>query len=103
MKTIYAIFALIGIVLPYYYFLNFVNQYGFHLKLMYHFMFGNRVSGFLSAALIFASLMVWVFILADMRKKVVKLWWIAFIGNLIFSASFGLPFYLFLKEYGKEN
>ena len=98
MKWIYAIFCLLGFALPYYFFVPFVLQNGLNIPLFVNQLFANPISSFFGADVIVSSLVLWVFLYQETRKRTVRHWWVCIIANLAVGVSLGLPLFLLLRE-----
>lgn len=98
MKKRYALLCILGLVLPYYFLIPFVFSNGFDLHLMINLIFGNQVSAFFAADVFVSSLVLWVFIYHETRKRRVPHWWLCIVGNLAVGVSLGLPLFLFLRQ-----
>ncbi|MBI9015073.1 MAG: DUF2834 domain-containing protein [Clostridiales bacterium] len=97
-KIIYVLLSLIGAILPCYYMVPFVKEHSFDYQLFIDLMFLNDVSRFFSVNVLFAMGILIVFIILEYIKHQVKFSWMAVLGTCLFGVSFGLPFFLFLKE-----
>lgn len=104
-KIIYVLLSLIGAILPCYYMVPFIKEHSFDYQLFIDQMFINQVSSFLSVNLLVATGVLIVFVILEYIKYQVKFSWIAILGTCLFGVSFGLPFFLFLKEvsYKKKS
>lgn len=74
MKTLYAILCILGFVIPYYFFIPFVSSHGLDVGLFLNQLFANPVSAFFAADVVVSSLVLWVFIYEETRKRPIKLW-----------------------------
>lgn len=97
-KIIYVLLSLIGAILPSYYMVPFIKEHSFDYQLFIDQMFINNVSSFLSVNVLVVTGVLIVFIILEYIKHQVKFSWIAILGTCLFGVSFGLPFFLFLKE-----
>jgi len=98
MKWIYALLCVLGLVLPYYFFVPFVLANGLDIPIFVSQLFTNPISSFFGADVIISSLALWVFIYFETRKRAVKFWWLCIIANLAVGVSLGLPLFLLLRE-----
>ena len=101
-KNVYIVLCVLGAVIPMVVFVPFALENGLDLGLFAREMFATQVSSFLSADLIVSSLVLWAFILFEVRKRTIKYWWLAIIANVAVGLSLGLPFFLLLREISKE-
>jgi len=97
-KIIYVLLSLIGAILPCYYMVPFLKEHNFDYQLFIDQMFLNHVSTFFSVNVLVAMGVLIIFIILEYTKHQVRFSWIAVLGTCLFGISFGLPFFLFLKE-----
>lgn len=98
MKKLYALLCVLGLVLPYYFFIPFLFSNGFDLPLIINLLFDNQVSAFFAADVFVSSLVLWLFIYHETRSRRVPYWWLCIVGNLAVGVSLGLPLFLFLRQ-----
>ena len=101
-KTVYIVLCILGALIPYAFFVPFLAENGLDLSLFTQEMFVTRVASFFSADVLVASLALWAFIFFELRKRPIKTWWLAIIGNLLVGVSLALPLFLLLREISKE-
>ena len=102
-KIIYALLSLLGILSTSFYIVPFVKTNGFDYKLFLNQMFLNDVSSFFVVNMIVVTGIVVVFIILEQLKSPIRFSWLALMGTLIFGISFGLPFYLMLREFSLKK
>lgn len=102
-KLMYTVLCVLGFVLPYYFFLQFVAEHGLRLSLLAGQLFANPISAFFAADVIVSSLVLWVFIYQETRTRSIKLWWVCIIANLAVGVSLALPLFLLLREIQTEK
>ena len=98
MKNLYALLAILGIVIPYCFFVPFVADEGLDLVRIWNEMTANRISSFFAADVVVSSLALWAFIFAENSRRKVPMWWLAILGNLAVGVSFAFPLFLWLRE-----
>jgi hypothetical protein len=103
MKTIYAVLCILGFVVPYYFFVSFLLSHGLDVGLFLNQLFANPVAAFFAADVVISSLVFWVFVYEETRKRPIKLWWISIIADLAVGVSLGLPLFLLLREIEMER
>ena len=103
MKRVYAVLCVLGFVAPYYFFLRFVAEHGLRLSLLVNQLFANPIAAFFAADVIVSSLVLWVFMYQETRKRSIKLWWVCIIANLAVGVSLALPLFLLLREIQTER
>jgi hypothetical protein len=102
-KTIYIILCILGTIIPYAFFVPFLAENGLDLGLFAQEMFATQVASFFSADVLVSSLALWAFIFFELRKRHIKNWWLAIIGNLAVGVSLALPLFLLLRELTLEE
>jgi hypothetical protein len=103
MKTVYLILCVLGFLVPYLFFIPFLLENGLAVSLMMELMFVNRISTFFAADVIVTSLVLWVFIYFETRKRQVKLWWLSVLANLAVGVSLALPLFLLLRQVAVDR
>lgn len=98
MKKLYALLCVLGLVLPYYFFIPFLFSNGLDIPLVISQLFGNQVSAFFAADVFVSSVVLWVFIYHETRKRRVPHWWLCIPANLAVGVSLGLPLFLWLRQ-----
>jgi hypothetical protein len=98
MKRVYAILCILGLALPYYFFVPFVLSNGLNIPVFINQLFQNQISAFFGADVVVSSLVLWAFIYYETRKLPMKAWWLAILANLTVGVSLALPLFLLLRE-----
>lgn len=102
-KHLYLLLALLGIAVPYAQFIPFLREHGLNLALIGEQMTANRISAFFTWDLAISAMVLLIFIIYETRRHRIAHAWIAFAGSLFVGVSFGLPFYLYLREAQLER
>lgn len=102
-KRVYAVLCVLGLMAPYYFFLRFVAEHGLRLSLLVSRLFADPISAFFAADVIVSSLVLWVFMYREIRKRSIRLWWVCIIANLAVGVSLALPLFLLLRELQTER
>ncbi|AEF55714.1 DUF2834 domain-containing protein [Marinomonas posidonica] len=98
LKWFYLLLALIGLLLPYGALLPWLGQNGMDLPQFLADAQVNHISLFAWADVLISAMTLIVFVLIDGKKNQIKGRYLAIIGTCTIGVSFGLPFYLYLKE-----
>ena len=98
MRYFYLFLAVIGLVLPYYFFLAFLGEHGMDLKLFVEFLFANPISAFFVMDLIIATIVFFAFLFRESRRVGVRYWWLFIIFSLTIGLSFAFPLFLYTRE-----
>lgn len=102
-KRVYAVLCVLGLVAPYYFLLRYVAENGLRLPLLVTRVFADPLSAFFAADVIVSSLVLWVFMLREIRERSIRLWWVCIIANLAVGVSLALPLFLLLREVQTER
>ena len=97
-KTIYLIGAIVGTVLPYYFLIQFLLQYGFDLPLFVAQLFANPIATMFAVDLFISSFVFWVFLYAEGRRLAMGSLWVYVVLNLAVGLSLALPLFLYFRE-----
>jgi hypothetical protein len=98
MKKLYLLLAVIGFVLPYYFFVSFLIANGLNLQLFFSQLFANNISSFFAADLIISAIVFWIFLYREAQRCQMGNWWVYIVITLIIGPSFALPLFLYFRE-----
>jgi hypothetical protein len=98
MKWLYLIAALLGTALPLSFLFPFLQQNGFDLPLLVRQLFQNNVSAFFGVDVIVTSVVLWLFVFSEGRRRGMKKLWVYVACNLAVGVSLALPLFLFFRE-----
>lgn len=93
MKNVYLLLAIIGTVVPYFFFFDFFANHGLNLPAFVSSLFVNGAAGGFSADLLITSAAFWVYLL----QRGVARWWLYVLANLTIGLSCALPLYLYFQ------
>ncbi len=100
-KNFYLVAFIIGTILPYWEFINFLIENGLNWSLFFEYLSANRISKFFVFDVLISAIVVIYFI--TQNKKGIKNYWLPIIATLSIGISAGLPLFLYLKELNKEK
>jgi hypothetical protein len=103
MKKVYALLCVLGLILPYYFFISFVVANGLNIPLFLSQLFANPISAFFGMDVVISSLVLWALIYQETRQRRLPLWWLCIVANLAVGVSLGLPLFLWLREIEIEK
>ncbi len=97
MKKLYLVLAILGAVVPYLFFFQFIQLEGLNVPLFIKSLFVNGAAGGFSADLLFTSFVFWLYMFDEQKKpnKPSPYFFIAL--NLIIGLSCALPAYLYAR------
>ncbi|HJS18768.1 MAG TPA: DUF2834 domain-containing protein [Anaerolineales bacterium] len=97
-KNVYLVLALLGLVLPYWFFFQFLNTNGLNVALLIQQLFANDISTFFAVDLILSTIVFWIFTVGEASKYQMKNEWLYIFASLIVGLSFALPLFLYFRE-----
>jgi hypothetical protein len=97
-KQIYLLFCVIGFLIPYAQFAPWVAEHGLDMRLFLSELGATRISRFFAWDVMVSAAVLVAFMRIERRRTPVKNWWMAAAGTLLVGVSFGLPFFLYLRE-----
>jgi hypothetical protein len=97
-KNIYLIFALLGLLIPYYFLVKFLSTSGFDIPVLVAQLFANNISAFFAIDLVISILVFWVWMVNEANKLRMKNWWLYILASLTVGLSFALPLFLYFRE-----
>lgn len=98
MKWLYLIGAIVGAVLPVSQLVPFLTAHGLDLALFVRQLFANHVSAFFGMDVFVSSLVLWLFVFSEGRRRAMKHLWVYVLCNLVVGVSLALPLFLFFRE-----
>jgi hypothetical protein len=97
MAGFYLIMAVAGAILPYVFFIDYMQTHGMGLGGFMSSLFVNGAAGGFSADLLVSSFVFWAFLWQDHRGAGVSRPWIYVVINLTIGLSCALPLYLYFR------
>jgi hypothetical protein len=98
MQWLYLIAAILGTVLPLSQFIPFLTAHGLDMPLFFEQLFQNHVSGFFGMDVIVSSLVLWLFVFSEGRRRGMSNLWLYVVCSLAVGVSLALPLFLFFRE-----
>jgi uncharacterized protein DUF2834 len=102
-KNLYLGLCVLGTVLPYSQLIPFLREHGLDVRLFLEQMFSNWIGGFFAMDVIVSSLVLWVLVFSEGRRKGVRHLWAPIVANLAVGVSLGLPLFLYMRETRIED
>jgi hypothetical protein len=97
-RTYYLLLTLLGLVLPYSYFVPWVTQHGLNLPLMFAELFSTRIGAFFGIDVLLSALAAIAFIRRDGAQRHMRYLWLPIVAICLVGVSCGLPLFLFMRE-----
>jgi|SRR5215208_6970870 len=102
-QSFYLVLALLGLVLPYWFFFQFFNANGLNLALLMQQLFANPVSIAFTVDLLISIIVFWVYMFSEANKLQMKNAWLYLLVSLTIGLSFALPLFLYFRESALET
>ncbi len=102
-KTVYLLFCILGVVLPYSQFLPWVLENGLHLGFFLRQLFANRIGGFFGMDVLVSAVALIFFLRREGQRLGVRHLWVPIAGVFTVGVSLGLPLFLYLRERTMES
>lgn len=103
MPNVYLIFALVGAVVPYYYFGSFALTHGFDIPMFIREVGAARASMGFVTDLFISSFAFWPHLLREARKGGLPSPWLFVALNLLIGLSCALPLFLYFVERREQD
>ena len=97
-KNIYLFLAIIGFVVPYYFFLQLPGQNGFDIPALLQPFFANNFMKGAAMDLTISVIVFWFFMFMEANKLQMKNPWLYLLATLLVGLSFALPLFLYFRE-----
>ena len=102
-KSLYLIFCILGLFLPYAEFIPWVMQHGLNLSFFVRELFANRIGAFFGMDVFVSAVVLIAFTRIESRRAGVRHRWLVILAVLTVGVSLGLPLFLYLREQQLES
>ena len=102
-KNIFLFLAIIGFVLPYYFFLQLPAENGFNLPLLIQPFFANSFMKGSAMDLTISVIVFWTYVFVEASRLQMKNSWAYVLATLLVGLSFALPLFLYFRERKLET
>ncbi|HKW32076.1 MAG TPA: DUF2834 domain-containing protein [Candidatus Acidoferrum sp.] len=103
-KTVYIVFCVLGILLPYSQFVPWVvAHHGVPLGLFVSELFANRIGSFFAMDVLVSAVVLIFFVRREGKRLAVRHLWLPLAGTLTVGVSLGFPLFLYLREHALER
>jgi hypothetical protein len=96
-RYLYLVLCVLGVALPCSQLFPFLTEHGLNLGLMVEQLFANRISAFFGLDVVVSSLVLWVFVITEGRRRRMKYLWAYIACNLAVGVSLALPLFLYMR------
>lgn len=97
-RKLYLLGAIVGIIVPYYFFIQFLLLYGLDFGSLFELLFANPISIFFAADVIISALVLLVFIFSEGRRLEMTHLWVYVVCTFLVGVSLALPLFLYVRE-----
>lgn len=97
-RNLYLLGAILGVTLPYAFFVPFLLENGPDVGLFAAQMVGTPIAAFFVMDVVVSSLVLWVFIFTEGRRLGMEHLWVYVVCNLLVGVSLALPLFLYFRE-----
>ena len=98
MKRIYLALAILGAVIPYLFFFQFIQVNGFDIPKFLLGLFVNGAAGGFAADLLITSFVFWLYMFSETKSNQGPAPWLFIVLNLTIGLSCAFPAYLYARE-----
>ncbi len=98
MRGYYLLLTVLGLVIPYCFFVPWILQHGLNLPLMLTELFSTRIGAFFGADVLVSALAAIAFIRRDGAQRQMRYLWLPIAAICLVGVSCGLPLFLFMRE-----
>ncbi len=98
MKKIYLLLSVVGAIVPYLFFFQFIQVEGLNIPAFISALFVNGAAGGFSADLLLTSFIFWLFMFQQVKESNGPKPYLFIALNLVIGLSCALPAYLFARE-----
>ena len=103
-KTIYLMFGVLGLVLPYWQFVPWVMaNHGIPIGLFLKELLANRISGFFGMDVLVSAVVLILFVRYEGKRLRMRHLWLPVAGTFAVGVSLGFPLFLYLREGAMEQ
>ena len=97
-KNMYLVLAALGLLVPYWFFFQFLSTNGLNISLLAQQLFANDISTFFALDLVLSTVVFWIFMAGEAAKLEMKNSWLYILASLAVGLSFALPLFLYFRE-----
>ena len=101
-KMIFLVSAILGFLIPYYYFIGFLFDEGINSEMMFNQIFESRMAAFFTWDVIISSIACIAFIIYESKRLKIEHFWVYILFNLLVGVSLALPAFLYKRQITLE-
>src|SRR5262245_17129116 len=103
MKRFYLICCLLGVIIPYWQLIPWINQNGFAIGAMVSEAASTRIGAFAWLDVLVSAIVLLIFVQDEGQRLKMRHLWVPLVGTLTVGVSLGLPLFLFLRQLHLEK
>lgn len=103
MKIFYGILTALGLVLPYSQLIPWLRINGFDIPLLINEAASSQIAAFGWLDVIVSAVVLLGFIVVEGGRRKMRYLWLPIVGTLTVGVSFGLPLFLLMKEFQRDD
>ena len=97
-KKMYLLLLIIGAAVPLNYFVQFIAEYGFDLRMVFDQIHRSNILKFVASSVVLSSITFLYFVYIEAKKHKIYTWWISVIALFTVGLSLALPLFLYIRE-----
>ncbi|MCH6574329.1 MAG: DUF2834 domain-containing protein [Bacteroidetes bacterium] len=101
MKKLYLLLTVIGAIVPYFFFFQFIQAEGINISAFVSALFVNGAAGGFTADVLLSSFIFWLFMFKQVKESNGPKPYLFIVLNLAIGLSCALPAYLYAREKAK--
>lgn len=98
MKKVYLVLAILGFVVPFYFFVSFLVENGLDFQLIWEQLFVNKMAAFFVADLVITAVVFLIYAYQETKRLSMPRYWLYVLTTLLIGPSFSFPFFLYNRE-----
>ena len=102
-KNLFLILAIVGLLVPYYFFFRYFGENGFNLPLLIQQAFANDIASAFAMDLIISVIVFWTYLFVEANRLQMKNTWLYVLATVFVGLSFALPLFLYFRERKLEQ
>jgi len=102
MKKLYLLLTVIGAIVPYFFFFQFIQAEGINISAFVSALFVNGAAGGFTADVLLSSFIFWLFMFKQVKESNGPKPYLFIVLNLAIGLSCALPAYLYAREKAKQ-
>ena len=103
MKNLYLALAVIGFIVPYYFFLQLPIADGFNLPSLIQPFYANNFMRGAAMDLTISVIAFWVYVFVEANRTGMRYPWVYLLATVLVGLSFALPLFLYFRERQLET